>query len=63
MYHLLGVGALRSRLQVAEVRGLTPFTGREDEIAELRATLARARLGDGQVVTVEGEPGIGKSRL
>jgi len=63
VYHLLGVGALRSRLQVAEVRGLTPFTGREDEIAELRATLARARLGDGQVVTVEGEPGIGKSRL
>jgi class 3 adenylate cyclase/tetratricopeptide (TPR) repeat protein len=42
---------------------LTPFTGREDELCLLLSRWERVRQGDGQVVMVVGEPGIGKSRL
>jgi class 3 adenylate cyclase/tetratricopeptide (TPR) repeat protein len=42
---------------------LTPFTGREDELRLLLSLWDRVRQGEGQVVTVVGEPGIGKSRL
>jgi DNA-binding NtrC family response regulator/tetratricopeptide (TPR) repeat protein len=44
-------------------RRLTGFFGREAELALLRERLEQARLGRGQVVTIVGEPGIGKSRL
>jgi class 3 adenylate cyclase/tetratricopeptide (TPR) repeat protein len=42
---------------------LTPFTGREDELRLLLSCWERARQGEGQVVMIVGEPGIGKSRL
>jgi serine/threonine protein kinase/tetratricopeptide (TPR) repeat protein len=41
----------------------TPLHGRSPELARLRALYERASVGDGQVVIVEGEAGIGKSRL
>jgi tetratricopeptide (TPR) repeat protein len=41
----------------------TAVYGREAEIAQLRALYEAARSGDGQVVLIEGEAGIGKSRL
>jgi DNA-binding CsgD family transcriptional regulator len=41
---------------------LTPFVGRERELAELRAALDRMLAGHGQVVLLAGEPGIGKTR-
>jgi len=40
-----------------------PFVGREPELATLRARLTRAAAGEGGVVLVAGEPGIGKTRL
>jgi DNA-binding SARP family transcriptional activator len=40
------------------VAGHYPFTGRSDELAQLRAA-----LGPGRIVIVEGEPGVGKTRL
>ena len=44
-------------------RALTPFIGREEELALLTRRWERARAGEGQVVQIVGEPGIGKSRL
>ena len=42
---------------------LTPLVGREEEIAMLIRRWERARQGDGQLVLIVGEPGLGKSRL
>ena len=41
----------------------TPMVGREEELRQLAACLDRVKAGQGQVVTVCGEPGIGKTRL
>jgi class 3 adenylate cyclase/tetratricopeptide (TPR) repeat protein len=40
-----------------------PIVGREQELAQLEAAVAAARLRQGQVAELVGEPGIGKSRL
>jgi class 3 adenylate cyclase/predicted ATPase len=42
---------------------LTPLVGRDEELDLLLRRWARARTGDGQVVLISGEPGIGKSRV
>jgi class 3 adenylate cyclase len=63
VYELVGVSAVRSRLQAAAARGLSRFVGRDAEIEQLRRALEQARHGRGQVVSVVGEPGVGKSRL
>jgi class 3 adenylate cyclase/tetratricopeptide (TPR) repeat protein len=60
---LVGVSALRRRLQASAARGLTRFVGRQQEVAALRQALARAGAGHGQVVALVGEAGVGKSRL
>ena len=44
-------------------RHLTPLVGRNEEIAMLLRRWERARQGDGQLVLIVGEPGLGKSRL
>jgi class 3 adenylate cyclase/predicted ATPase len=44
-------------------RHLTPLVGREEEIAMLMRRWERARRGEGHLVVIVGEPGIGKSRL
>ncbi len=44
-------------------RQLTPLVGREDEMTVLLRRWERARQGDGQLVLIVGEPGLGKSRL
>ena len=44
-------------------RNLTPLVGRDDEMAMLLRRWERARQGDGQLVLIVGEPGLGKSRL
>jgi class 3 adenylate cyclase/tetratricopeptide (TPR) repeat protein len=60
---LVGASPVRWRFQAAVARGLTPFVGRETELAALQHALARAEAGHGQVVAVLGEAGVGKSRL
>ena len=44
-------------------RHLTPLVGRDDEMTMLMRRWERARQGDGQLVMIVGEPGLGKSRL
>jgi predicted ATPase/class 3 adenylate cyclase len=55
--------AEESRFEVAAKRGLTPFTGREQELAALRTRLEKTVAGNGQFLSVAGEAGVGKSRL
>jgi tetratricopeptide (TPR) repeat protein len=63
VFELVGVTALRRRLQAAAVRGLTRFVGRQHELETLRQALERAGAGHGQVVALMGAAGVGKSRL
>jgi len=62
-HRVLGESGLQTRLEAAEREGLTPYSGRRAELATLENYLARARAGQGQVVLVAGEAGVGKSRL
>jgi class 3 adenylate cyclase/tetratricopeptide (TPR) repeat protein len=63
VFELVGAGPARTRLQALAARGLTPFVGRQVELAALHQALAQAEAGHGQVVSVIGEPGVGKTRL
>ena len=60
---LVGAGPARTRLQALAARGLTPFVGRQAELAALHRALAQAGAGHGQVVAVIGDAGVGKTRL
>lgn len=62
-FDLVGASTARTRLQAAAARGLTPFVGREAEIEVIEAAWRLASEGEGQVVALVGEPGVGKSRL
>ena len=53
----------RTRFDVAVERGLTPLVGRERERATLRERFSEVKAGQGQVVGIAGEAGMGKSRL
>ncbi len=64
VFELVGKAPSRDRVEAAGARGgLSPFVGREREQSALQAALERAAQGDGQVVGLVGEPGVGKSRL
>jgi tetratricopeptide (TPR) repeat protein len=62
-YTLLRPSEVRSRLDSSVRRGLTRFVGREDAIAFLERHFFKAKAGDGQMVEIIGEAGVGKSRL
>jgi class 3 adenylate cyclase/tetratricopeptide (TPR) repeat protein len=63
VFRVTGRRPARSRLEASAERGLTQLVGRQRELVVLHECLTRARAGRGQVVTVTGEPGAGKSRL
>ncbi|MGF7111494.1 putative ATPase/class 3 adenylate cyclase [Pseudomonas laurylsulfatiphila] len=63
VYEVQGIGALRTRLQLAAHRGLARFVGRQIELDHLHQALEQTKTGHGQVVAVVGEAGVGKSRL
>ena len=63
VYEVVGASSVRSRLHAAAARGLTRFVGRDGELDQLRQALEQAAAGQGQVVAVVGEAGVGKSRL
>jgi predicted ATP-dependent serine protease len=58
-------GKRRGEGRVEALRGhrLTPLVGREHELGLLLDRFERAQEGEGQVVLLGGEPGIGKSRI
>jgi class 3 adenylate cyclase/tetratricopeptide (TPR) repeat protein len=65
VYEVIGLGprGRRARLDLAVERGLTPLVGRDRPLATLGELLTEVKAGNGQVVFVSGEAGIGKSRL
>src|SRR5215468_2119595 len=58
-----GLSASESRFEAVRVAKLTDLVGREDEIDYLLERQRLAWKGEGQIVLISGEPGIGKSRL
>src|SRR5712692_536962 len=63
LYRVVKEGEAQSRFQVVVRKGLTPLVGREHEHGLLCERWERVKDGEGQVVLLSGEPGIGKSRL
>ena len=55
--------SVESRFEALHSSGLTELVGREEELELLLRRWAKAKIGEGQVVLLSGEPGIGKSRL
>jgi class 3 adenylate cyclase len=62
LYRVVQPSGVRG-LAAAAAHGLTPFVNRTEERALLRSRFERACDGEGQVVLLTGEAGIGKSRL
>ena len=60
---MLAESTARSRLDAVGSTGLTPLVGREQEVGLLLERWAQVKDGLGQVVLLNGEAGIGKSRL
>ena len=60
---VLRVSSVESRFEALHATGLTALVGREEEAELLLRRWARAKRGEGQVVFLSGEAGIGKSRL
>src|SRR6266852_7077413 len=64
LYRIVRPSGMRGRLAAAAAtRALTHFVGREDELRLLQSRWERVVEGEGQVITIVGEAGIGKSRL
>ena len=54
---------VESRFEALHASGLTELVGREEELELLLRRWSKAKTGEGQVVLLSGEAGIGKSRL
>ena len=55
--------SIESRFDALHATGLTELVGREEELDLVLRRWSKAKSGEGQVVLLSGEPGIGKSRL
>ena len=62
-WRVAGEGQAEGRFEARQTAGLTPLVGRDEEIALLLRRWQQAKDGEGHVVLLSGEPGIGKSRL
>jgi class 3 adenylate cyclase/tetratricopeptide (TPR) repeat protein len=63
VWQLEAAAPARTRLQAMASRGLARFVGRRAELEVARRAVEEAAAGQGQVVAVVGEAGVGKSRL
>jgi class 3 adenylate cyclase/predicted ATPase len=59
----LRAASVESRFDALHASGLTELVGRQEELEILLRRWSKAKTGEGQVVLLSGEPGIGKSRL
>jgi predicted ATPase len=62
-WNVLRPSSVESRFDAFHASGLTELVGREEELDLLLRRWSKAKSGEGQVVLLSGEPGIGKSRL
>jgi class 3 adenylate cyclase len=62
-WQVLGASAAESRFEATHETSLTPLVGREEELELLLRRWRQTASGDGRVILLSGEPGIGKSRL
>jgi serine/threonine protein kinase/tetratricopeptide (TPR) repeat protein len=63
VHRIEGETGVQTRLEAAARLGLTRYIGREKELASIESALERVLAGQGHLITVAGEAGIGKSRL
>jgi class 3 adenylate cyclase/tetratricopeptide (TPR) repeat protein len=63
VYRVHGESGVQSRLDIVPPHGLTPLVGREHEIGLLLERWEQVKEGQGHVIILSGEAGIGKSRL
>jgi class 3 adenylate cyclase len=63
VWYVLGESQAEGRFEARQTAGLTPLIGREEELSILLRRWRQAKDGEGHVVLLSGEPGIGKSRL
>jgi len=62
-WRVLGEGILKSRFEALHGSAIRPLIGREEELELLLRRWKQAAAGQGRIVLLTGEPGIGKSRL
>jgi class 3 adenylate cyclase len=62
-FDLVGRGALRTRLDLSAARGLSSLVGRDAALASLESAFENAEERQGLCVGIEGEAGVGKSRI
>jgi class 3 adenylate cyclase len=62
VWQVLGLGSAEGRFEALRT-ATTPLVGRDEEIELLLRRWERAKRGEGQVVLISGEAGIGKSRI
>ena len=62
-FEVLSAQSTRTRIDIEADRGFTPLVGRDKEIQTLVEAFEKSKSGNGQVVLLVGDAGIGKSRL
>ena len=63
VHRLIRASEVKTRIAASTARGLTRFVGRRRELETLREAFETVQSGEGQVVGLVGEAGVGKSRL
>src|SRR6185369_11905888 len=62
-WRVLREHTMQSRFEALRAASIAPLVGREEELELLLRRWQQAKAGEGSVVLVSGEPGIGKSRI